>query len=82
MNDETIKKVMQELGRRGGQKTSKAKTDATRASLAKARARLSELRSEKVDPRFREDARAIADSLETLLPPKKKTTKKKPKPTK
>ena len=27
MNDETIKKVMQELGRRGGQKTSKAKKE-------------------------------------------------------
>lgn len=79
MNDETIKKVMQELGRRGGKKTSKAKTDATRASLAKARARLSELRSDKVDPKFRADARAIADSLETLLPrkkPKKKPSKR------
>lgn len=37
MNDETIKKVMQELGRRGGQKSSKKKRDATKKSLAKAR---------------------------------------------
>lgn len=37
MNQSTIKKVMQELGRRGGSKTSKAKTDATKKSLAKAR---------------------------------------------
>lgn len=37
MNDETIKKVMQELGRRGGKKTSKAKKKATALSLEKAR---------------------------------------------
>lgn len=37
MNPETIRKVMQELGRRGGKKTSKKKRDATKKSLAKAR---------------------------------------------
>ena len=41
MNDEpdneTIKKVMQELGRRGGQATSKKKRDAVKKSLEKAR---------------------------------------------
>lgn len=35
----TISKVMQELGRRGGQSTSKKKRDATKKSLAKARAK-------------------------------------------
>lgn len=37
MKDETIRKVMQELGRRGGKKTSKRKQEATRKSLEKAR---------------------------------------------
>lgn len=37
MNDETIKKVMRELGRRGGQVSSKRKTEATKKSLEKAR---------------------------------------------
>lgn len=38
MNNETIKKVMQEPGRRGGKKSSKKKRAATKKSLAKARA--------------------------------------------
>jgi hypothetical protein len=38
MEDETIKKVMQELGRRGGKATSKKKRAATKKSLEKARA--------------------------------------------
>jgi hypothetical protein len=38
MEDETIKKVMQELGRRGGKATSKKKRTATKKSLEKARA--------------------------------------------
>lgn len=38
MNDEIIKKVMQELGRRGGKSTSKKKSTASAKSLAKARA--------------------------------------------
>jgi len=38
MEDETIKKVMQELGRRGGKVSSKKKRAATQKSLAKARA--------------------------------------------
>lgn len=37
MKHATIKKVMQELGRRGGKKTSKRKQEATRKSLEKAR---------------------------------------------
>jgi len=37
MNQSTIKKVMQELGKRGGKSKSKAKGDAARKSLAKAR---------------------------------------------
>lgn len=37
MNQETINKVMAELGRRGGKKSSKKKTDAAKKSLAKAR---------------------------------------------
>jgi len=37
MNQSTIKKVMQELGRRGGSKTSDAKKKATAKSLKKAR---------------------------------------------
>ena len=36
--DDTIKKVMQELGRRGGKVSSKKKRAATKKSLAKARA--------------------------------------------
>ena len=38
MKPETIKKVMQELGRRGGKSTSKKKRKASQESLAKARA--------------------------------------------
>jgi hypothetical protein len=38
MEDETIKKVMQELGRRGGKATSKKKRAAAKKSLEKARA--------------------------------------------
>ncbi len=38
MEDDTIKKVMQELGRRGGKVSSKKKRAATKKSLAKARA--------------------------------------------
>lgn len=38
MNDATIKKVMRELGRRGGKKTSKRKAEAAKKSLEKARA--------------------------------------------
>jgi hypothetical protein len=37
MNESTIKKVMAELGRRGGKKSSKKKQEASRKSLAKAR---------------------------------------------
>lgn len=36
-DNETIRKVMQELGRRGGSATSKKKRDATKKSLEKAR---------------------------------------------
>jgi len=38
MNNDTIKKVMQELGRRGGKATSKKKRAASKKSLEKARA--------------------------------------------
>jgi hypothetical protein len=45
MKPETIKKVMQELGRRGGKATSKKKRAATSKSLEKARAVLKAKRS-------------------------------------
>lgn len=38
-DDETIRKVMQELGKRGGQSQSDAKKKAVRKSLEKARAK-------------------------------------------
>lgn len=64
MNDETIKKVMQELGRRGGKKggksTSKAKKRSSAENLVKARANIKRL---KEVPMLRD----VAVSLEDLL---------------
>jgi len=74
MNDETIKKVMKELGRRGGKSTSKAKKQSSAENLAKARANIKKLK--KVDG-LGDVANSLEDLLESTTTPRKKKAGKK-----
>jgi hypothetical protein len=74
MKDETIKQVMQELGRRGGKATTKAKKESSAANLAKARANIKKLK--KVDG-LGDVADSLDDLLEITVKPRKKRVGKK-----